>query len=196
MIRISKGMAVFMAALALTGCATAEGGMPRSALDRSINECVAAVALGAILGAVADKNRGQGALIGAGIGGVACGVLIAINNERDKQRVREAQLAALNAGSSQRSDFVGDDGRTRTVQTTVRDAPTPTAIAANRPPTMLASLGDAGDAMMMAPMTSPDAFVGPCRTAQSQIAVQGQSADIPSELFCRTAAGDWKPYNG
>lgn len=180
----SKALAAFVAAsLLLSGCATGANGQRRSALDRSINECVAAVFIGALAGAALDKNRGQGALIGAGIGGVACGVLVAINNEHDKQEIRNAQLAALNANMQQTEQFVGQDGETKTVTTSIQDAPTPAA-------------GDTGNPEQTDGMsTAPDTVVGPCRRTQTQISAQTGSAQLPAEMYCRTAGGDWVIYN-
>lgn len=167
-----------LATLALAGCATTQGRPQQNALDRSINQCVGAVVIGALLGtAIASKNRGKGALIGAGVGTVACGVLIAINNAQDKQRVREAQVVALNSGGQRTEQFVGQDGQPRVVQTSVSEVSTPPARAIATTST-----------------SSPDAFVGPCRNAQTAITVQGQTAQLPPELYCRTAGGDWKLY--
>src|SRR5258708_135420 len=190
--RTTKGVAACMAAaLVLSSCATAGGGPQQSALDRSINQCVAAVAIGALLGGLADKkNRGQGAAIGAGVGGLACGVLVAINNERDKQRVRDAQRAALNAGTERTENFVGEDGQTRVVQTSVRDVPTPATFVVPAAPIAATFAANPNPVPIMAAVSS-DTFVGPCRNAQSQITVQGQTAQLPGELYCRTPGGDW-----
>jgi hypothetical protein len=169
-------------AFTLAGCATMPGGQhQQSALDRSINQCVVAVGIGALLGALAanKSNRGTGAVVGAGVGAVACGVLTAINNERDKQKISDAQFRALNAGVPQAEQFIGQDGQTKVVRTSVREVATPPA------PAMAAAQTSAA---------SSDRFVGPCRNAQTAITAQGQTAQLPADLYCRTASGDWKLF--
>lgn len=184
-------------AVTLAGCATTQGGPRQSALDRSISQCMATVAIGALLGGlVSHDNRRKGALIGGGLGAVACGVLIAINNERDKQQIRDAQLVALNAGTPQTQQFVGNDGQTRVVQTSVQEVATPPARVMAAVPTPPMSGGNPNPGSTMAGATSPDTFVGPCRNAQTTITVQGQSAQLSPDLYCRTAGGDWKLYGG
>ena len=184
-------------ALALAGCATIQGGPQQSALDRSINQCMAAVGIGAVLGALGahGNNRGRGAVTGAAVGGVVCGVLMAINNEQDKQQVRNAQLAALNAGMQQTQQFVGQDGQTKVVQTSVREVATPpTLVAAAVAPTSVMSADNSNRSSTNAEATSPDRFVGPCRNTQSAIMAQGQTVQLSPDLYCRTAGGDWKLY--
>jgi predicted small secreted protein len=199
MIRSSTQRAIcVVAATALAACATMQGsGVQQSALERSINQCLATIAIGAVLGAVINRNnRGKGALIGAGAGTVACGVLVAINNERDKERVRQAQLAALNAGTQQTQQFVGQDGNTRIVQTSVKEVPTPQPAVYTAPTSRTPAVSSDYSASAKPAAESPDRFVGPCRSAQTTITSQGQSAELPADVFCRTAAGDWKPYRG
>ena len=186
-------------ALAMSGCATMQGGQggPRqSALDRSISQCVVTALITTLIGAaVNNRNRGQGARTGLAVGAVACGILLAINNERDKQQIREAQLAALNADTPQTQPFVGQDGQARVVHTSVQEVAMPplpvTATAPTRP--VAANNPTPSTGLTTAP--SPDTFVGPCRNAQSAISTaQGQTVQLSPDLYCRTAGGDWKPY--
>lgn len=167
--------------LVTSGCATTGNdgsGAPRTALDRSINQCIGTVVggalLGALLGGVARPRGGAatGAAIGAGAGAVACAVIIAMNNQQDRERIRQSQINALNANASDTSQYVGSDGQSRTVRTTIQPAAMPTVMAG----------------------ASGPAIVGPCRRAQTQITVQGKgTANLDAEVVCRTAAGDWVP---
>jgi uncharacterized membrane protein YebE (DUF533 family) len=165
-------------ALTLSGCASTGDGS-RTALDRSIGKCALSIGAGAILGALIGaasgrKGAGTGALVGAGAGTVACAVILAMNNEQDKARVRAEQAATLNSGHATQETYVGDDGQARTIRTSVEAANIPTAVNATA-------------------TASPTI----CRRTQTQITVQGKgSATLDPEISCRTAQGDWVPWSG
>lgn len=150
------------------------GSGEETALDRSIHQCIGSVIIGTALGALigaASHRVGQGAAIGAGAGGVACAVFMAMNNAQDKQRIRQSELAAASSGRNQSVSYAGSDGQQRTVSTSVQPAAVPASAAANG-----------------------NTVVGPCRRTQTQISVAGQgSASLPPELVCRTTQGDWVP---
>lgn len=111
-------------ALALAGCQTTGGsggaGGGGSALDSAVGRCVAAVAGGAIVGALIGAaagggNRvGYGALGGAAVGGLACAVLTALDNQ-DKARIRQAQIEAVSLNQSRALSYAGSDGRQREI---------------------------------------------------------------------------------
>jgi len=178
-----RRMVAMLAVLAMAnfGCATAGSGSgERTALDRSVQQCIASIALGTILGAVVGASHhkaGQGAAIGAGVGGAACIVILAVNNANDKARIRKAQHDALEANADHTDQYVGSDGKERTIKTTVSDwpdrslSPTTTQFSAATTPRL-------------------------CRRTQTEITVQGSgTASIPAEIVCRTDQGDWVPYN-
>ncbi|MBV9569930.1 MAG: hypothetical protein JO056_01645 [Alphaproteobacteria bacterium] len=163
--------------LAVSGCAgtTGSDGKPRSALERSVGTCVLSVGAGVLVDMLTNNKRlGAGTAVGAGL----CAVVIAMNNEEDKRRVRESQLAALNAGKDRTDTYVGKDGNTRTIRTSVHPSAAPTDLKAHA----------AADGTK---------FVGPCRRTQTEISVQGKgSASLDPEVVCRTAQGDWLPWPG
>ena len=85
----------------------------RTEVDRTIGKCIAAVAAGAILGALIGgrRNAGSGAAIGAGVGVGACAIMMSIANEHDRERLRQLQLQSLNSGQSQTDQWRTADGQ-------------------------------------------------------------------------------------
>jgi hypothetical protein len=159
----------------ITGCATQLGPdgrpLPQTALQRSIGTCVAAVGIGLMVDLLASKHKrpGAGTLVGAGI----CAVVMIVNNEEDKQRIRESQMAALNSGKSRHDSYVGANGDKRYINTVVTD---------EKPPLQMASYQLSGG----------DQFVGPCRRSQTSIEVGDKgSAALDPDVYCRTAQGNW-----
>lgn len=175
--RTAFAAAMLSLALAVSGCAGAVGpdGQPRSALERSVGTCIVSVGAGVLVDMLTNKKRlGAGTAVGAGL----CAVVLAMNNEEDKRRVHEAQLAALNAGKDRTDSYVGQDGDQRVIKTSVTPAAAPLDLNKK-----LASDGAN--------------FVGPCRRTQTEISVQGKgSASLDAEVVCRTAQGDWLPWPG
>ncbi|HKO20810.1 MAG TPA: hypothetical protein VJU82_18190 [Acidobacteriaceae bacterium] len=169
--------AVLTGALLISGCAGPVGpnGQPRTALERSVGTCLVSVGAGVLVDMLTNNKRlGAGTAVGAGL----CAVVLAMNNEEDKRRVHEAQLAALNAGKDGTESYVGQDGDERVIKTSVQPADTPANLDKQ-----VASDGAN--------------FVGPCRRAQTEISVQGKgSASLDPEVVCRTAQGDWLPWPG
>jgi len=114
---------------------------------------------------------------------VQCAIIIALNNEQDRERIRQAEQAAYSSGRSTTTQFVGRDGMARTIRTSVAAAPIPAQLVTP------ASGGAAAD-------SSADAIVGPCRSAQTQIIAPNQgTVTLDPELVCRTAQGDWIAVN-
>src|SRR3569832_130116 len=188
----ARPIAAMLAAVMLASCATGprdKDGHPRTALDRSIGQCIATMAIstiaGALLGAAINRRNGAatGAAIGAGAGAVQCAIIIALNNEQDRQRIRDAEQAAYNSGRSTTTQFVGQDGTPRSIHTSVAAAPMPAQL--------LTPAGAGGG-------TSDDnsAIVGPCRSAQTQIVAAQGTVNLEPEIVCRTTQGDWITYNG
>jgi hypothetical protein len=82
----------------------------RTFVEKSIGTCLAAVLVGALAGGLIKGKRG--ALVGAAAGGVVCAVLLKAASDKDKARVREAQLAALNSNQIQKASWSTDQGAT------------------------------------------------------------------------------------
>lgn len=162
-------------AFSVAGCTSAVGpdGQPRSALERSVGTCIVSVGAGVLVDMLTNNKRiGAGTVAGAGL----CAVVLAMNNEEDKRRLRESQLAALNANADRTDSYVGQDGNQRTIKTTVAATSAPANLTAQA-------------------AASGEKFVGPCRRTQTEISVQGKgSASLDSEVVCRTAQGDWLPW--
>ncbi|MBS0469844.1 MAG: hypothetical protein JSR60_02145 [Proteobacteria bacterium] len=181
----SKPLAAALAsAMLLSSCATTgtDGShKPRTALERSIGQCILSVGVGALVGALLGGaiNRrggaGTGAAIGAGAGAVACAVILAVNNEKDRERIRQNEQAAYTTGKPQTARYVSDDGSERYIKTSVQTLPTPQA----------GTVGPNGETI-----------TGPCRRAQTTISITGKgSAALDSEVVCRTAQGDYIPVD-
>jgi len=125
------GIALSLCLCAVSSTAFAQGGRPygsrlegKTAVDRAIGKCVGAVIGGAILGAIAGRvvsrnGTGKGALLGAGVGGVACAVMVSMAGKKDKARIRALQLEALNTGRSQSDSWQTDKGETAVATATV-----------------------------------------------------------------------------
>ena len=170
--------ALTAAFVALSGCASGGldvTGQPRSALERSVGTCLVSVGAGVLVDMLTNHRRiGAGTAVGAGL----CAVVLAVNNEADKQRIRQSQLAALNAGQDRTDQYVGDDGNARVIKTSIHPS--------NLPSDLNAKLAPDGSK-----------FVGPCRQTQTEISVQGKgSASLDPETVCRTAQGNWQPWPG
>jgi hypothetical protein len=167
---------LLVVSLTLAGCAGAVGpdGKPRSALERSIGTCLVSIGAGILFDMLANKKRiGAGTAVGAGV----CAVVLVLNNEEDKQRVRQAELRAYEAGKDSEESYVGQDNRTRFVKVAVHPVDMPTSLNTK-----------AADG---------SSFVGPCRRTQTSVTVQGQgTADLGAEVVCRTNMGDWLPATG
>jgi len=165
--------------LVLSGCATTGDGAPLTA-QQKIVRCAAMVGGGALLGAVIGNNVGDGnsesgALLGAAIGGGACAVWLAFENEQDKRRLAEAQLAAAQNGEAVSETWTGEDGRVRTV-----------TVAPSTETQMV--MAPSASATVTAAAASPQI----CRPMNTTVSVEGQSQSI-EEVYCRNDAGDWAP---
>lgn len=118
----------------LGGCVSSRpaGSGPASAdpVAEAIGRCAAATiggaVVGTLIGAAAGGGRGAGtgALIGGAVGGVGCAVLTALDAQ-DKERIRNAQIAAAATNQPRYLNYQGSDGRPR--QITVRPQAAQTA---------------------------------------------------------------------
>lgn len=167
-------------AMSLSGCATLDSNQPLTTQQKIIN-CGMMVAGGAVLGAivgnnVGDGDAGSGAVVGGVLGAGACGVWLAFENEKDKRRLLEAQLAAAQTGNAVTETWTGDDGRERTVSVAT-SAETQMVVASSTPTVVV-------DSEPVAPRI--------CRPMNTTVTVAGRSETL-NEVYCRTDSGDWEP---
>lgn len=179
-------LAMLVSACATEGAIDRATGLPMTEVQRAQKNCRTAIASAAVLGAIAGaaasnrRNAGQGALIGGAAGGLVgagfCGVMLAVANEKDRQKIAELQRASLDSGQAQTASYQGEDGRVRQIDVQVQDVPDPVA----------AAVPASGTAAPEAPRL--------CRrqNVSFQVATKG-SASLKPEIFCRTSDGDWKP---
>jgi hypothetical protein len=79
-------------------------------VEKTIAKCVAAVVMGGVIGGFIKGE--EGVPIGVGVGGLVCVLMMKAASDKDKARVRDAQLAALNSNSQQQDTWVTDKGAT------------------------------------------------------------------------------------
>jgi surface antigen len=171
---------VTAASLTLAGCATTGGGVPPTAVQRAQGQCIASVAVGALLGAVignntgsgnASRGAGRGALVGAGI----CAVLLAMASEEDRRRIQEAEYAALETGQPREDVYVGSDGKQRTILVRTEAAP-------DKSWTFTPAASDAAQPAAAVVSSTTDI----CRYRQTTLTVQDTgSGTLDRELVCR-----------
>lgn len=105
------------AAFAQTAAAVQSFNAPRfegqTQVERTMGRCVVAVAGGALVGAFLGgrRNAGRGALIGAGAGIGICAYMMSVASARDKERLRELQLQAMNSGQTVQDQWQTSDGK-------------------------------------------------------------------------------------
>jgi surface antigen len=177
------GMALTSAAMAVTltlgGCATMNSDVPLTT-EQKIAGCIATVAIGALAGAVIGNNTGSGdagsgAAWGAAAGGAACAVWLAFENEKDKRRLAEAQLAAINSNTTYTDTWTGEDGRARTVTVVPSSETAYVPAPSNKAP--------AATEVAAAPKI--------CRSVATTATVNGQ-AQTMDEIWCRDEAGNFQ----
>ena len=195
---------VCLVAASLAGCNAGgsggqlSGGVPQNRaaewqIDSLAARCAMSVVSGAIvgglIGAAVGGNRGVGTglAIGAGAGGVACAVM-AVLDEQDKARIKEAQLAAARTGVTQELSYAGKDGLQRTILVKPRPVekkPTPRTLVHGK------ALADAAPSQAQ---TAAGRGERVCRTVDTSAAVVGKGeASVPAQVICRNENGDWAP---
>lgn len=89
--------------------------------------------------------------------------MLAVANERDKQRIAALQEAALQAGKNRTETYVGDDGRRRTIAARVQDVSAKTETGAIK-----------------------------CRRLHTDITVEGSgSTTVAPQYTCQGPDGSW-----
>ena len=190
-----------------TGNDGATGEQTSSELDVAIARCIATTVIGGIVGGVIGHyiggNNGvaAGAAIGAGAGAASCAILTAIN-EKDKEQIRKAQLAAAESGTPQIYSYQGDDGRFRQLSAVTSAVPLdtlpPMPDADNQAQDGAEStLAPKAAASRPATATQSSSQRPPseriCRYVDATLQISGQgTANLPREIVCRTSNGDWR----
>jgi hypothetical protein len=77
-------------------------------VEKAIGKCILAMIIGGGLGA-AIKGK-DGALVGLAAGGLVCALIMKGAGDKDKARIRDAQLAALSTNKLQESSWSTDQG--------------------------------------------------------------------------------------
>lgn len=213
LVRRGAVAAILVCGLGVQGCSTTSGngGKVRStAMDNAISGCVASVAIGAIGGALiggaigGSRGAGQGAAIGAVAGVGRCAILIEIAAAEDRQKVREAELAALRSNSSQTRQITTKSGRSATVRTKITQAPLPPSQATASAKTEIASSEPDTDTVSTeAPATAVASYAEDlnsdytaCRFTELLIDMDGGTADAGKQKWCKSNQGDWEPVAG
>ena len=184
--------------LAISACATTA---EQTAVQRAIGQCAVTVGGGALLGAVIGNNTGDGdagtgAVIGAVAGAGACAFLLYRASEQDKQRIRELELAALNAEQTGRTvnTFTAENGTDQiTVETFTEEAPReelPEAVQAAYVPDAPVVAPAAGTEVAGAEAPEKISYTN-CRYVTQSISVGDDNLQGDRQLTCRTTTGDW-----
>lgn len=77
-------------------------------VEKAIGKCLAAMFIGGALGAVIKGK--DGALVGLAAGGLVCALIMKGASDKDKARIREAQLAGLGTNELQEASWSTDQG--------------------------------------------------------------------------------------
>lgn len=108
-------------ACASSGCAVDTANRKPLTTDQMIKRCVAGTLVAGLLCAAAKGGR-AGAIC-AGVVAGACGIWMAYNNKKDKERIAAAKLRALQEQSVVEDSWQGDDGRVRRISVSTRELP-------------------------------------------------------------------------
>lgn len=180
----SRSLALIVSAslILASACATANAdGTPLTAMQRAKQQCMWAVGIGAVGGAIignntGDGNAGKGAAVGALAGGALCAVMLATASAEDQRRIAALETQALEAGAARQDSYVGADGKRRTFVVQAAPAADP----------MWSGAPSAADAATPASATEGAADPRICRTKQTTITVEGTGTGaLGSELVCR-----------
>jgi hypothetical protein len=186
---ISSSCIALLSLTACTSTSTTTGTGTRisktsSAMQEAIGGCIVTVAGGAILGKILG-NDDRSAIVGAALGGVACIALLEVANQKDRARIAAEEAAAVRANRTRTQTIRTQSGKTATVRSVVRTAPTP-------PRPKPAPVRAAPD-FRSAPAATT-ANVTACRTVQQTVTVGDSSSTAPSQVWCRVEGGDWQPW--
>jgi len=164
----------------------------KTEVEKARGKCVKTVLGGALLGALIGRATGKGgtlagAGIGAAVGAGACAVIMA--NAKRADRIIAAQMASAQYQNvAYTTTFAADDGSMTTFEG--RGGATESIDGARLRPVRYMSLDGVQMASPVLPAGKQD-----CRPVSSSIGgADGSRASLPSQTFCRTPEGDYKPY--
>ncbi|MEM1105643.1 MAG: hypothetical protein AAGH87_04565 [Pseudomonadota bacterium] len=185
--------------LALSGCATTG---EQTAVQRAVGQCAFAIGGGALIGAVIGNNvgsgdAGAGAVVGAVAGAGACGFLLYRASEEDKARIRELELAALDAPKVGRTveTFTAENGKDEVrVETFTEEAPEEdypeVVLAAYTPDAEIVPAQETVVEAEAGGSEQPVSYTN-CRYVTQSITIEDDQVDGNRQLTCRTTTGDW-----
>ncbi len=103
---ISKKLSLLIiTSLVVTGCETTGGKLLKSSDGDPCNPAIGAL-IGGIIGAVAADKKGKGALIGAGLGAIACVAMNSVSRQTRTADQVETEYRQQNAGKLPQSEPV------------------------------------------------------------------------------------------
>jgi hypothetical protein len=185
------------ATLAVTsGCQTAGGPMGGSGawqIDSAASRCLASVVGGVLIGAAVGALTGRdniaaGAAIGGIAGTTACAVITALDAQ-DRERIRQAQLAAAQSNTPQVMSYVGEDGLHRQITA----APIQTLLVSREP-----EHGHVTVESELPPAEADTITLGPnqeiCRAVQTSASIGTRgTAAVPTQVICHRPDGTFTP---
>jgi hypothetical protein len=209
--RAKHGICAITICAAVTSCVQRPAGTLTNStndteLEAAIARCLVTTAVGGVLGAAVGRLAGgqrglaPGAVVGAGAGAAFCAVLTTMD-QRDKDEIKRAQMAAAESDAPQVYSYQGNDGRVRQLSAKSSSVPaeaTPPSLEANSP-----ASGAAPSSSSMSPSQTKE-HTGTqglqptdqriCRYVDATFEIKGAgTAELPRQMVCRTPQGDWKP---
>ena len=178
-----------LAALSLLALPTpAYAKQPRvaqSAVDKPIGACFLTVGLGALAGALLSKKKGNGALVGAGVGGAICAILIASAKHKDKLIAAQRAAAASASQKPYFANYRDEDGQAHIIKAVATDV-TPLG-----PLQQVKYTDESGAKAISPPLAEPQK----CRMVDVTDNVNGSGATISGQLMCYNAlTSKMEPY--
>ncbi|MGZ3305417.1 MAG: hypothetical protein ACXU8U_06110 [Asticcacaulis sp.] len=183
-------IAIASASLFLSGCATIEGEAgntaPPTEFQKALTTCAATAAATWLVTHIIDNNTGNrraGRNDGRtlAVSAVACGIMLASANERDRIIAQERRAAQSRSDMSY--NYTTSDGEPAMVRTTGRDVPVPASLRRVPMP---------GETLP--PVTAPQPMPANCRQEMSQLVTAKGTFQVPGQLWCRAPDGDYYPY--
>ena len=198
MITLPNRLAAALAAVAIValpfdaaaGSNDYRGVYGKSEVDKASSKCVATLAGGALLGAGLGamfggrKGAGIGALAGGAAGATICAVLI--SNAKHKDKIMQAQAAAASRADGTYSTSWNDD-KGNPVAFTAQASATRQVDGSRLVPVRYQT----ADGSQVA-STSLETGGRDCRDVSGSFA--NAKGNAPAQLYCRTPAGDYEPY--
>lgn len=219
---ILAASSIFLHGCVTTSNTASTGSEPpvRTAFDRAIGKCAAAFLIGSLGGAALGglfggrKAIATGAIAGTALAAGQCAILVNLAAKEDKKKIRDAELAALQANSNNSRKFTTKSGKTATVNTTVSAAPLPATktqpkkqeiakqVPASTPPSNTAdNQSGAGEAKktqnvqdisQLAFAEAQNSYTE-CKFTELLIDVDGSKTNTEKQKWCKIQDGTWQP---